>query len=277
MYRPRFGSRFRSRIHARVAPSLAAVGLLLVAAPAAAQDDAPSPPPAASAAVATPVAPVAPGAAVPEPKVPSLSISLERAGGLGYAKASESKEDAGVSVTAFGVGGVTPNPFAIPRVGVDAILPSNLTLGGAVGFSRVSGSLSEKSKSTDIGSVFLYTVTPRVGYRIALTDKIDLTPRAGLTFAGGSASPAEGDNSASIFAIAIGADAPLAFRLTDSFNVLVGAALDYTVSATVSTDTQNTTVVSGPNGTTTSSSTRTDDVKGSLFSMQAWLGLGGYL
>lgn len=259
-------------IVSRFASSLAALALLLVAAPASAQDDAPAPAPAAPASPA-----VTPGAAAPEPKVPSLSIALERAGGLGYAKASSSETDAGVSVTAFGVGGVTPNPFAIPRVGVDFILPSNVTLGGAVGFSRVSGSFSEKSKSTDIGSVFLYTATPRVGYRIPLSDTIDLTPRAGLTFAGGSASPAEGDNSASIFAIAIGADAPLAFRLTDSFNILVGAAVDYTVSATVSTDTKSTTVVSGPNGTTSSSSTKTEDLKGSLFSMQAWLGIGGYL
>lgn len=257
-------------IVSRFTSPLAAIALLFVAAPASAQDGA-APAPAASASVS---ALATPGLAAPEPKQPSLSIALERAGGLGYAKASSSDADGGVSVTAFGVGGVTPNPFAIPRVGVDAILPSNLTLGGAVGFSRVSGSLNEKSKSTDIGSVVLYTLTPRVGYRIALSDKIDLTPRAGLTFAGGSASPGEGNNSASIFAIAIGADAPLAFRLTDSFNILVGAAVDYTISATVTTDQQRST--SQPGGGTTSS-TRTDDVKGSLFSMQAWLGLGGYL
>ena len=36
-------------------------------------------------------------------------------------------------------------------------------------------------------------------------------------------------NGASIFAIAIGADAPFAFRLTDSFNLLVGVGADYTV------------------------------------------------
>lgn len=260
-------------IVSRFTSSLAALALFLVAVPAAAQDEAPTT--AAPAAPATSV--TAPGAAVPEPKVPTMSIALERAGGLGYAKASASDDDAGVSVTAFGVGGVTPNPFAIPRVGVDFILPSNLTLGGAVGFSRVSGSLSEKNKSTDIGSVFLYTLTPRVGYRIPLSDKIDLTPRAGLTFAGGSASPGDGNSSASIFAVAIGADAPLAFRLTDSFNILVGAAVDYTVSATVSAESQNIVVTGGPGGTTQTSSSSTDEVKGSLFSLQGWLGIGGYL
>jgi hypothetical protein len=129
-----------------------------------------------------------------------------------------------------------------------------------------------------VGSVFLYTLTPRLGYRIPLSDKIDLTPRAGHTFAGASASPADSKNDASLFALAIGVDAPLAFRLTDSFNLLAGAAIDYTVSATVTTTSTSTTVVGGPGGTTSSStSTKSEDLKGTLFSMQAWLGIGGYL
>ena len=253
--------------------SLAALGLILVAAPAAAQDE-------GAPAVVVPAS----HAATPEPKVPGVSIALERVGGVAYAKASDSEGDNSLSVTGFGVGGVTPNPFAIPRVGVDFILPSNLTLGGAVGFSHVSASVSDKSSSgttrtEDVGSVFLYTLTPRIGYRIPLSDRVDFTPRAGLTLAGASVSPGDGKNSASIFAAAIGADAPFAFRLTDSFNLLAGAAIDYTVSATVSADSTSTTVVGGPNGTTTSTSsaTKTEEVKGSLFSMQAWLGIGGYL
>jgi hypothetical protein len=255
--------------------SLAAIALLLLATPAtaAAQDEAPD---------STQSAPAASPAVVATAKAPSFSLALERAGGIGYAKASASESDASLSVTAFGVGGVTPNPFAIPRVGADFILPSNLTLGGAVGFSRVSASSSEKGRSTDVGSVFLYTLTPRIGYRIPLSDRIDLTPRAGLTFAGASVSPGEGNSSASIFALAVGADAPLAFRLTDSFNILLGAAVDYTVSATVSSDrtTTTTTTTTGPgaNGTTSTSTRSTsEDVKGALFSMQAWLGIGGYL
>ena len=254
------------RVLARFGSLVSSLGLLLFAAPAAAQDAAP-----------VPTVQAAPRAAVPEEKVPSMSLALERAGGFGYAKASssESNNDSSLSLTAMGVGGVTLNPFAVPRVGLDFILPSNLTLGGAVGFTRLSGSTSSGSRSEDIGSAILYTLTPRIGYRIQLSDKVDFTPRGGLTFAGGSFSPADSKNDASIFAIAIGADAPFAFRLTDSFNILVGAALDYTVSANVST-TSTTTVVTGT-GTTTSTSTRSDEVKGTLFSAQAWLGIGGYL
>jgi len=255
----------RSPRAARLGLLLSSLAVLLVATPAAAQDEAPAPAP----------APAAPSAAAPEGKVPSMSLAIERVGGVGYARAasSEANDDSTLSLTALGVGGVTPNPFAVPRLGLDFILPSQLTLGGAIGFTRLSASTSSGSKSQDVGSVFLYTLTPRIGYRIPLSDKIDLTPRAGLTFAGASASPSDSKNDASIFAIAIGADAPLAFRLTDSFNVLVGAGIDYTVSASVTTT--STTTVGGPGTTTTS--TRSEELKGSLFSLQAWLGIGGYL
>jgi hypothetical protein len=263
-------------IPSRVASSLVALGLLLVAVPAAAQDEATP-----AVAPAAPAGPAAGAAAAPAPeaKVLSFSLALERVGGIGYAKAASSEgKDSSVSLVALGVGGVTPNPFAVPRLGLDFILPSNLTLGGAVGFTRLSASTSSGNRSEDVGSVFLYTLTPRVGYRIPLSDKIDLTPRAGLTFAGASASPSDSKNDASIFALAIGVDAPLAFRLTDSFNLLAGAAIDYTVSATVTTTSTSTTVVGGPGGTTSSStSTKSEDLKGTLFSMQAWLGIGGYL
>ena len=273
----------RARRSSRFASSLAALALFLVAVPAAAQDDAP--------ARATPAPPVtAPATVTPDaaPKVPSFSIALERVGGIGYAKAAAKEDDSSVSLVALGVGGVTPNPFAVPRLGLDFILPSNLTLGGAIGFTRLSASTSSVSTSTssgststslgsksrDVGSVFLYTLTPRIGYRIPLSDKVDLTPRAGLTFAGASASPSDSKNDASIFAIAIGADAPVAFRMTDSFNLLVGVGIDYTVSATVSSTSTSTSFTGAG---TTSTSTKTDDLKGSLFSMQAWLGIGGYL
>ena len=252
----------------RFASVVSALALLVVAAPAAAQDEAPAP---------RPAPPAVPAPAPGEVKQPSMSLALERAGGIGYAKASstEGKNDSSLSLTALGVGGVTLNPFAVPRLGLDFILASNLTLGGAVGFTRLSASTSNGSKSEDVGSAVLYTLTPRIGYRIPLTDKIDFTPRAGLTFAGASLSPANSKADASIFAIAIGADAPFAFRLTDSFNILVGAALDYTVSANVTTTSTSTNI--GPSGTTTSSSPRSDEVKGTLFSAQAWLGIGGYL
>ena len=240
------------------------LSLILAAAPASAQDDRP---PAAVPAEGVLSAPAPPAAHEDAAKAPSWSIALERVGGLAYAKASAKEGDDSLSVTAFGVGGVTPNPFAIPRLGIDYITGSGVTVGGGVGFSRISGSVNNRSKSEDIGSMLLYTLTPRVGYRIPLSERIDFTPRAGLTLAGASVSAADNGRSSSIFAVAVGADAPFVFRLTPSFNLLAGAAIDYTVAATVSTESS-----SG-----SSSRSRSEDVKGSLFSMQAWLGVGGYL
>jgi hypothetical protein len=261
---------------ASLAASTALLACLLASAPAAAQDD-PPPADAPPAVAPSPVAAVAaPAPPREEVKTPSWSIALERVGGIAYAKATASEDDSSVSVTAFGVGGVTPNPFAIPRVGVDYITSSGLTLGAGVGFSRISGSAGNGKKSEDIGSVTLYTLTPRIGYRIPLSDRIDFTPRAGLTLAGASVSPPDNGNSASIFAVAVGADAPLAFRLTPSFNLLAGAAFDYTVSASVTTESTSR-VSPGPGGGAPTTRTNTEDVKGSLFSLQAWLGVGGYL
>ena len=259
---------------------LVAAALLFIASPASASQDDPTnvpPPPATTAPPAPPVVVAQPPPASEKKEQPSISIALERVGGIGYARVSDKHGDNSLSVTALGIGGLTPNPFAIPRVGIDYITSSGVTVGGAAGFSRISASTSSGSNNQDVGSVYLYTLTPRVGYRIQLSDHVDLTPRAGLTLAGASASPSEGSSSVSIFALAIGADAPLAFRLTDSFNILVGAAIDYTVSATATVESQSPTVVSGPSGSSSSSKASKDEAKGSMFSMQAWLGIGGYL
>lgn len=257
-----------------VGAPLLAVGLLLVSAPAFAQDDPATTPPPPVTTTAPPVTTTTPAA---DAKTPSWSIALERVGGIGYAKATDESGESSVSVTALGIGGVTPNPFAIPRVGVDYITESGVTVGAAAGFSRIAVSAASKNDSQDVGSVILYTFTPRVGYRIPLSEHVDLTPRAGLTLAGASLSPAEGNSSASIFAVALGADAPFAFRLTNSFNLLAGVGIDYTVSATATAKSESTTVVSGPGGSTTSKDTKESEAKGSLFSLQGWIGLGGYL
>jgi hypothetical protein len=97
--------------------------------------------------------------------------------------------------------------------------------------------------------------------------EFDITPRAGLTLAGGSVSSGDGKSSAGVFAVALSAEGVAAWRVTRSFNLLGGVALDYTISATASSSS------SSSSGTSSSSS----DVKGSLFAGQLWLGIGGYL
>jgi hypothetical protein len=192
-----------------------------------------------------------------------FSLAIERVGGLAYAKASSN--DDSVSVFTIGVGVGTVNPYALPRVGVDYVLKSGLTLGAALGVARWSASATSNSASSDVGSITLYTLTPRIGYRLALTPHIDFTPRLGGQIVGGSVSNGAGSADASVFSFGIGADAPFAFRITDSFHILAGPAIDVTLTASASAS-------NGGSGSSSSS-----DIDASFWSLQGWLGMGGYL
>jgi hypothetical protein len=205
---------------------------------------------------------------------PSFSLAFERVGGVSYARAAEKSDDGrneSGSLTTFGVGLANVNPYAFTRLGVDYLTPAGLTVGGGIGVARFSMSSTSSSGVTrDQGSVTAYLINPRVGYRIPLSPKFDLTPRIGVTFLGGGVSPSSSNgetSSGSIFSVAVGGEGVAAYRLTPSFNLLAGAAFDHTVAASV-TNTQK-----SPTGSTT----ETEKVKGSLFSAQLWLGIGGYL
>ncbi|MEZ4256345.1 MAG: hypothetical protein R3A78_11665 [Polyangiales bacterium] len=63
---------------------------------------------------------------------PTWSLAIERVGGIAFAGVTASDADASVSAFTVGVGGPTVNPYAVPRVGVDFILRSGLTIGAAV-------------------------------------------------------------------------------------------------------------------------------------------------
>jgi hypothetical protein len=216
---------------------------------------------------------------------PRVSIALERVAGFSYTKLAAKNSDDSAGLTAFALGSVTVNPYVSPRLGIDVILDPGVTLGAGVSVARFSLSgtatttttttgpggttnTTTSSSSQDFGSLFLYTLTPRVGYRIqAAPGEFDITPRAGLTLAGGSVSSGDGKNSGGVFALALSAEGVAAWRVTKSFNLLGGVALDYTVSATASSTTTS----------SSGSSSSSTDIKGSLFAGQLWLGLGGYL
>jgi hypothetical protein len=202
---------------------------------------------------------------------PSVSLAFERLGGVSYARATEKEDDGrneAVGLTTFGVGVANVNPYAFTRLGVDYLLPMGVTLGAGVGFARFSASSRSSTGVTrDQGSVTAYLINPRVGYRIPVSPKFDLTPRVGMTFLGGAVSPSDNESSGSVFAAAIGGEAVATYRATSSFNLLAGLAFDHTVSATVTSEQTTST------GTTSSS----EKIKGSLLSAQLWLGIGGYL
>jgi hypothetical protein len=196
----------------------------------------------------------------------AVSVALERVGGITYSRIADERDNS-VSLTTFAIGGVNINPYTTPRLGVDYITSLGVTIGGAIGVGNFAGSVDSGSTSAD-GSLFIYTLMPRVGYRIPLSSRFDLTPRGGLTLAGGSASAGSSDDSVGLFAIALSAEVVGALRLTRSFNLLGGLAVDPTISASSSATTSTS---SG------SSKTQTRDADGSFVTGQLWLGLGGYL
>jgi hypothetical protein len=210
---------------------------------------------------------------------PHVSVALERLGGFSYTKLSAKDTSDTASLTAFALGSVTVNPYVSPRLGVDAILEPGVTIGAGLSIARFSLSgttttttvngttTTSTSSSQDLGSLFLYTITPRVGYRIVAAPEFDITPRAGVTLAGGSVSSGDGRTSGGVFALALSGEGVAAWRVTRSFNLLAGLGLDFTVAASASS-TQDTS-----NGTRST----TQDIKGSLFAGQLWLGMGGYL
>lgn len=199
-----------------------------------------------------------------EPLRPSLSF--ERVGGFNYSSVSPDKGDGSVSFSILSVGGVALNPYATPRLGVDIPITGGLTLGGSGSVSRSSLSVDDGDRSQDVGSLTLYTLTPRIGYTVRPHSMFDLSVRAGVMLAGGSVSD-DDDNGGSVFSTAIDLEAVGAVRLTSSFNLLVGLAFDRTLSASASVD----------QSSSSGSSSDSTDIKGGLTTGQLWFGLGGYL
>jgi hypothetical protein len=146
------------------------------------------------------------------------------------------------TVFVVGVAAERASPNSIPRVGVDYIFAGGLSVGAAAGVSSIHTSAGPVDES-----IAYYTFAARVGYRLALGESVDFTPRAGFTVVGLSAQ--QGSTSASGTIYGADLDAPFAFRLTPSFNILLAPEL---VRA------------SGDSG-------------GFLWSLQGWVGMGGYL
>ncbi len=218
--------------------------------------------------LATGSASAEPMAEGPEPLRPS--IALERVGGVSYSRASADDSDAHASVTAFALGGVAINPYSTPRLGFDVPILQGLTVGASGSIARMSLSASDGDTSRDLGSLTIYSLTPRVGYTLRPHSRFDLSLRAGVMLAGGSVDSDDGDSSYGVFTTSLDLEALGAIRVTPSLNVLVGFAFDRTLSGSVSVEGS-----SGDDGGGTVSEKQTLD--GGLTTAQLWLGLGGYL
>ncbi len=183
-----------------------------------------------------------------------LSLSIERVAGVAYGHARPTSPNESFTATVFGIGEPAIGPIALPRLGADVLLPVGLTLGGAVGYSMTSLTVSSDG---DRGPTFTgnaWLLSPRIGYLRHLGPLLDVWPRVGVTFARGSLRqpdsqacsafklgtsetcmtlPGETD---SLLFVAASVDVAAALRLTRSFNLLGGIAYDQVFSTSASTN-----------------------------------------
>jgi hypothetical protein len=215
-----------------------------------------------------------------------LSVSLERVAGLAYGSARVDGANASFGATAFGIAGPAINPINFPRAAADVLLPSGLTLGGAIGYSGAALSVNPDGGSSGTITGNAWLISPRVGYLVHLGPLVDLWPRVGITFAGAglqtgndqSCSSTTGFGNGppppetcttspgptySLFYTAASVDLAAALRLTRSFNVLGGISYDQ--------------VFAGSGSTTQSGMTSDIHAGGQFLGLALWFGLGGYV
>jgi hypothetical protein len=221
-----------------------------------------------------------------EDDAPQFGLSIERVAGFSSANISPDDMDGDVSANVLSLTGAIQNPAAGPRLGFDYFIPGGLTLGVGVGYTRISGEADGK----DIGKANLYLLSPRIGYRVALSEQFDLIPRGGLSFIGGSYQAPEGESCTfstdpgtgtyvddcrtvdgdklSGQAMLLSLDMAAALRLTDSFNLLGGLAYEHVLSASGEVEEAD------RDG---GSESEKADYEGSASVIQLWFGIGGYL
>ncbi len=79
------------------------------------------------------------------------------------------------------------NFYNVPRFGFDYTVIPHLTIGGSIGFATQLGASNTQSQgagsvSTDAAKATYFSIAPRVGYIIPLTDIISFWPRGGISF-----------------------------------------------------------------------------------------------
>jgi hypothetical protein len=232
-------------------------------------------------------------ASEPVASAPRFSLSLERFASLNaiFVSVDDGEDEFKLRSKGITAGGPIANPLGASRLAVDFLTRSGFTLGAGLAFGFGDLDSDEADQETDEGGYSLIMVAPRVGYRIALADWLDLTPRAGMTLGWARITANEyescdyeydeygyeeietncvnGADSVSMFATVANLELAAAFRLTDSFNILAGLSYDLLVSAKVTEEDAY---------SEDSEDSEEESFKdGHVSSLQLWLGVGGYL
>jgi hypothetical protein len=127
------------------------------------------------------------------------------------------------------------NPFAIPRVAVDAIL-GGLTLGGSLGFISTSGEEQQGDTSEDYDDTTGFAIYPRVGFIIESSDVLSIWLRGGVEYY--SATSDDGDTEDTLSLMSISLEPALVITPVPNVGFLISGLAAIGVSGTreVSTD-----------------------------------------
>ncbi len=134
--------------------------------------------------------------------------------------------------------------YNLPRLAFDWLPVQNLTLGGAAWlYADLAATNSSGGTSTDQAKLTYWGVAPRVGYIIAMGDKVSFWPRAGVEYNNVSSS----DGSLSVTQFAVDLEAMLVISPWNHFGFTVGPTADIPISGK-----QTLTAAAGGGGGTTS-------------------------
>ncbi|MES1186717.1 MAG: hypothetical protein ABUL60_23080 [Myxococcales bacterium] len=94
-------------------------------------------------------------------------------------------ERSGTDVSFLGSGGVTRNAFGVPRIALDGMFNSGLTLGGSLSYIVASGKNESTTgaikNSMDEPTSSVFILAPRIGVMIPASPKVGVWLRGGIT------------------------------------------------------------------------------------------------
>jgi hypothetical protein len=137
-------------------------------------------------------------------------------------------------------------PYQVPRAAVDVVVASGVTLGGSIGFITSSGTTKVEapnggaSTKQDSPSTTVFALSPRVGYALALTDRIAFWPRAGITYFSiksefTTAGTPSVTATSTLHGVGLDVEPLFAFSPASHFAITAGPILDFPLSGSEST------------------------------------------
>ena len=136
-------------------------------------------------------------------------------------------------------GAAVPNPiFNAPRFGIDYFVADNISVGGIVGLSTQSFTLSQEDVDNDLSaSGLLFGL--RGGYTYMFATKYGIWPRLGFTYLRTTVKfePEMGAETTTTFGMtALSIDVPILILATPSFGFTVGPTFDTTLAGGMTVD-----------------------------------------